>query len=1164
MKKTILLLLALFIASIIQATETQTAQVATAGTLGTIVQSYNNTVTNLTVTGSIDARDFVTLRQMPLLDTLDLSDATIVAYSGTDGTDVLNEISNDYPANTIPYYAFYDDMNLLAPALLTTIILPNSTTAIGDYAFSFNTLLESVSMSSSLTTINSSAFQYCLALTTITIPSSVTSIAYNAFGFCISLKTVAFNAPSSLTTIGSFAFSLCYSLSSITLPSSVSSIDDGAFSDDSSLTSIQIPHLVSTLNVFLFANCNYLETVTFETPSSLKYIEEEAFDNCTTLKTLAIPLSVTSIGSAAFLNCSSLKAIAIPSLVTTIGSSAFQNCTSLTTVDLPPTFTTIRDKTFAYDTLLTTITLPSLVTNIGNYAFQSCKSITSITIPSSTTTIGESAFANCTRLTAIYANPSVPVDLSNSPTVFGTLASTGNCTLYVPYGSSVAYKDASQWKDFTTSESSNGFYVTSNNVLLDKTAGSSSTIIVTANVDWSFTTDQSWLTISQNYTGTNHNGTITFTTNTLNTGDKKTATVTVHSAGYDNQTIIVNQSEGIMNKGDVPVLYLSRSHDDNAPVVDQKSTVVNLYIDYNIQDHQYFRFMPTVSGTYSVSISNDNVNSSMTDDNGVSFAPWDLIAGHIYYLGLHNYNSDQITATVTITGGGLQGFVYTGSGNWENNANWNWAVMPEARNNVTVQGNLTIDKTVKATNVTILPDASLTILDGDSLKYSTFTMLSDTAASASLISSIDEMPAVVKQVITEGRNWYVSSPVSDALSGSIKLTSTNKLWDYTETTASWNDISSTSTLLNVMTGYVANIQGNDTISFEGGYVNTGVQSINLSRSAASNEKQGFNLIGNPYPSCVNWDMAQTTGVEASIWYRTQNKLNDYVFDTYNHKSNIGTNNNGKGDVTGIILPMQAVWVKVDSLYTTGSVTFDNSMRCHPGAGNTLKASKEQSDIRLQISNGKSSDETILVFNTNATNGIDNYDSPKMFNNGTNTAEIYSPVATAKLVINALQSIETNPIIPLGYKTSKAGTFTLSATEIAGINSSVILEDKRLNISQDLAQSPCYTFTSDSVDNSDRFVLHVKSDAGTETSTALKMEQSQPSIIVYTKGGLLNVKTSADNANGTIIVFNILGQTVAKSAIAGTVTTLELPSVGGAYFVTVKTDKKIETKKIIVQ
>ena len=92
------------------ATITLQAQVSktvncTAGALSTLLTvTEQNTVTNLTLTGTIDARDFKTMRDnMPVLAVIDMGAATIAVYTGTAGT---NKTNTTYGANTIPDFAF--------------------------------------------------------------------------------------------------------------------------------------------------------------------------------------------------------------------------------------------------------------------------------------------------------------------------------------------------------------------------------------------------------------------------------------------------------------------------------------------------------------------------------------------------------------------------------------------------------------------------------------------------------------------------------------------------------------------------------------------------------------------------------------------------------------------------------------------------------------------------------------------------------------------------------------------------------------------------------------------------------------------------------------------------------------------------------------------------
>ena len=90
---------------------------------------------------------------------------------------------------------------------LESIIIPNSVTVIGDYAFSDCKGLTSITIPNSVTLICDFAFAYCSGLTSITIPNSVTSIRDSAFRFCIRLTSI--EIPDSVTSISSSAFWDC-------------------------------------------------------------------------------------------------------------------------------------------------------------------------------------------------------------------------------------------------------------------------------------------------------------------------------------------------------------------------------------------------------------------------------------------------------------------------------------------------------------------------------------------------------------------------------------------------------------------------------------------------------------------------------------------------------------------------------------------------------------------------------------------------------------------------------------------------------------------------------------------------------------------------------------------------------------------------------------------
>ena len=143
---------------------------------------------------------------------------------------------------------------------ITKIIVDDSVTSIGDYAFRDCTSLTSITIPDSVTSIGSSAFYACSSLTSITIPDSVTSISSGAFEDC---NITSITIGNSITSISDDAFYHCRSLVSITIPDSVTSIGGYAFYQCSSLVSITIPDSVTSIGDWAFSQCHSLTNVYF-------------------------------------------------------------------------------------------------------------------------------------------------------------------------------------------------------------------------------------------------------------------------------------------------------------------------------------------------------------------------------------------------------------------------------------------------------------------------------------------------------------------------------------------------------------------------------------------------------------------------------------------------------------------------------------------------------------------------------------------------------------------------------------------------------------------------------------------------------------------------------------------------------------------------------------
>ena len=305
---------------------------------------------------------------------------------------------------------------------LTSLIIPDSVTNIGDYAFSGCRSLTDIVIPDSVTNIGDYAFWNCGSLTNIVIPNSVTSIGDNAFEYCFSLSNLII--PDGVTSIGDGAFVGCTSLSSVVIPDSVSCIGNNAFWCCESLTDIVIPNSVTSIGESAFYECSSLTEVVI--PDSVTSIGDKAFFCCRSLTDIVIPESVVNLKGNPFcrwdgeLKCLSpyfiydnkvlfdkdkSKIIAfrdknttsyvIPDSVSCIGDRAFYRCSSLSSVVIPDSVTSIGKCAFRGCTSLTDIVIPDCVTSIEDGAFSGCESMTNLVIPDGITSIGDSAFYEC-------------------------------------------------------------------------------------------------------------------------------------------------------------------------------------------------------------------------------------------------------------------------------------------------------------------------------------------------------------------------------------------------------------------------------------------------------------------------------------------------------------------------------------------------------------------------------------------------------------------------------------------------------------------------------------------------------------------------------------------------------------------------------------------------
>ena len=252
---------------------------------------------------------------------------------------------------------------------LMSVTIGNGVTSIGEEAFSGCTRLTSVNITDiaawcniSFAYYNSNPLDYAKNLylngelvTELIIPDSITSIGDYAFYNCDSITSVTI--PYGVTIIGKSAFSGCDSLTDVVYGGTEEQWKKiGIGANNNSLTNANIQYTgtepeepsnngTKGLKYTLSADGTYYTCTGIGTATDtdiviasefdgvpVTSIGDYAFNEREKLTSVTIPDSITSIGDYAFVWCERLASVTIPDSVESIGYKAFLGCTSLANV----------------------------------------------------------------------------------------------------------------------------------------------------------------------------------------------------------------------------------------------------------------------------------------------------------------------------------------------------------------------------------------------------------------------------------------------------------------------------------------------------------------------------------------------------------------------------------------------------------------------------------------------------------------------------------------------------------------------------------------------------------------------------------------------------------------------------------------------------------------
>ena len=155
--------------------------------------------------------------------------------------------------------------------------------------------IRAVEIANGITTIGENAFSNCFNLSSVVLPDTLTDIGDYAF-MATSITTLSI--PHTVKTIGKGAFRNMTYLTSITIPNGVERVEDELLRGCFKMESITLPNSIVSIGAYAFSGCNQLQIINI--PQNVAHIGTGAFSECYKVKSIDIFPNVTDIEYNAF------------------------------------------------------------------------------------------------------------------------------------------------------------------------------------------------------------------------------------------------------------------------------------------------------------------------------------------------------------------------------------------------------------------------------------------------------------------------------------------------------------------------------------------------------------------------------------------------------------------------------------------------------------------------------------------------------------------------------------------------------------------------------------------------------------------------------------------------------------------------------------------------
>lgn len=460
-------------------------------------------------------------------------------------------------------------------------------------------------------------------------------------------------------------------------------------------------------------------------------------------------------------------------------------------------------------------------------------------------------------------------------------------------------------------------------------------------------------------------------------------------------------------------------------------------------------------------------------------------------------------------------------------------------------------------NLTIEPGAWFTNETGNTLNVTGNILIR--ADAAGMGSYLDKGTtnvtgiSTVQQYITSECWHLVSPPVTSA---TINTYLNIYLKAYDEPTNTWNYLIEPTTIpLNAGEGYSAwaddLFTGTTTVEFTSANLNHSDLVISSLDYTPASPKAGFNLIGNPFPCAIDWN-ANWTSSNLSGWA--------VVYDNGIYKGWHPAEGGYNGKTDGYIPSTQGFWVR--ALNSFGSLIIPAAERIHSGQDfYKNEPVNNYPIIRLKALAGEYSDETVILFHPEGTEGFDGYYDLEKFYNAEEAVQLYSIAGESQFAFNVMPSDYHDKIIPIGFEKNQAGIYQISVSEIDyfDIGQKIYLEDILNSEYIELSEGELISFAHNPVNEPHRFNIRI-----TKLNLGVA-EMINSGIRIFSDQDWIYIKFPQLASTAEVKIYTILGQEIFnRSGFNEQEIKIKLKSPEGYYIVNVRTGELFLMKHVYIR